>query len=178
MEVMGGFIIGFDGDKPDIFRRQFDFIQSAGIVTAMVGLLNALPGTKLYRRLRDEGRLLSESLGTSTEAVCNFETRLNREELIAGYRSLMRKLYEPSVFYQRALVLLSHRRSQGPKVHLGWREVYAFLRSVWQLGILDQGRRQFWSFLGRSLLRHPRAFGHAATLAIYGYHLRSIARSL
>jgi len=178
MEVMGGFIIGFDGDKPDIFRRQFEFIQKAGIVTAMVGLLNALPETKLYRRLRAEGRLLSESLGTSTEGVCNFETRLNREELIAGYRSLMRKLYEPGAFYQRASVLLRNCGSRGPRVHVGWREVYAFFRSIWQLGILDRGRLQFWRFLGRSLIRHPRAFGHAATIAIYGYHLRSMARSL
>ena len=57
LEVMGGFIVGFDSDKSDIFKRQFEFIQRSGVATAMVGLLTALPQTRLWQRLKREGRL-------------------------------------------------------------------------------------------------------------------------
>jgi radical SAM superfamily enzyme YgiQ (UPF0313 family) len=178
LEVMGGFIIGFDGDTPDVFRRQFEFIQKTGVVTAMVGLLNALPGTRLYKRLAAEGRLLGDSDGNNASAECNFVTKLGREELIGGYRRLMRRLYEPSVYYRRARVLLRRWRPVGPPSHIGWREIRAFTRSLWQLGVRRPGRRAYWRFLGWSLVRNPRAFGAAAGLAIYGHHFRRIARDL
>ena len=57
IEVYGGFIVGFDSDPDNIFERQIDFIQKAGIPIAMIGLLTALPNTQLYRRLLAEGRL-------------------------------------------------------------------------------------------------------------------------
>ena len=101
MQVMGGFIVGFDHDGSDIFERQFEFIQKAGVVTAMVGLLTALPKTRLYSRLTEEGRLLTHSTGNNTEAVLNFVTKLDSDFLIKGYRSLMHSLYEPNAYYQR-----------------------------------------------------------------------------
>jgi radical SAM superfamily enzyme YgiQ (UPF0313 family) len=176
LEVMGGFIVGFDGDRADVFRRQFAFIQRAGVVTAMVGLLTALPGTRLYKRLRAEGRLLTESVGNNTD--CNFITNLGRDELVAGYRRLMRKLYEPTTYYRRARILLKNLEQQGPREHIGRQEIGAFLRSLWQLGVLHSGRRAYWSFLGHALLRHPKGFGSAVTLTIYGHHFRSVANSL
>ncbi len=48
---MGGFIVGFDSDTQDIFDAQIEFIQKTGITTAMVGMLGALPGTRLWDRL-------------------------------------------------------------------------------------------------------------------------------
>src|SRR5436190_3863283 len=108
MEVMGGFIVGFDNDQQDIFRRQFEFIQRSGVVTAMVGLLQALPQTKLYQRLMREGRLESDATGNNTEAVLNFKTKLNREFLQSGYRELMNRLYEPKVYYQRVRTFPDH----------------------------------------------------------------------
>jgi radical SAM superfamily enzyme YgiQ (UPF0313 family) len=176
LEVMGGFIVGFDGDRTDVFRRQFAFIQRAGVVTAMVGLLTALPGTRLYKRLAAEGRLLRESGGNNTD--CNFVTKLGRDELASGYRRLMRKLYEPTTYYRRARILLQNLELHGPREHIGRQEIGAFLRSLWQLGVVHSGRRAYWSFLGHALLRHPRAFSFAVTLTIYGHHFRSIANSL
>jgi len=176
LEVMGGFIVGFDGDKPDIFQRQFEFIQRAGVVTAMVGMLTALPETRLYKRLRAEGRLLAESCGNNTD--CNFIPKLGREELVAGYRRLVQRLYEPSVFYGRARVLLQNLRGEGPRLHLGKQEIRAFLRSIWELGFVHSGRRAYWSFLGHTLVRRPKAFSLAVTLTIYGHHFRSIAKTI
>jgi radical SAM superfamily enzyme YgiQ (UPF0313 family) len=178
MEVMGGFIVGFDGDSRDIFRRQFQFIQRAGVVTAMVGLLTALPKTRLYERLEREGRLRSISSGNNTEAVCNFTPRLDREFLTAGYRRLMRQLYEPKAFYQRTRTFLNEYRRLGPSSQLGWAEFMAFFKAHWLLGVRHRGRWQYWRFLGHTLLTRPRALAPAMTLAIYGHHFRRIAESL
>jgi len=74
MEVMAGFIVGFDNDPEDIFERQIDFIRKSAIPLAMVGLLNALPDTQLWKRLEREGRLLGEASGNNT--VCTFNFKL------------------------------------------------------------------------------------------------------
>jgi radical SAM superfamily enzyme YgiQ (UPF0313 family) len=178
MEVMGGFIIGFDHDPVDIFHRQFEFIQRSGVVTAMVGLLTALPQTRLYQRLYREGRLMTESSGNNTAASLNFKTILNREFLLAEYRKLMRRLYEPRVYYRRLRTFLSHYHPAGPGRRLSWMDAQAFLKSFWFLGVAHRGRLGFWWLLGTTLLLKPRHFRHAIELLIVGYHFRRVARLL
>lgn len=178
IEVMGGFILGFDSDPPDIFERQFEFIQKSGIVTAMVGLLTALPRTRLHQRLVAENRLVAGSTGNNTEAVCNFIPRLGRETLTEGYRRLVQSLYEPGAFYARARELLAHHRAQGPRTHISLGHVRALFRSFWKLGLRHRGRWEYWKFLGHTLAHHPQAFGMAVTLAIYGHHFRTVAGTL
>jgi radical SAM superfamily enzyme YgiQ (UPF0313 family) len=178
LQVMGGFIVGFDSDKPDIFERQFQFIQKAGVVTAMVGLLQAVPRTRLYQRLRREGRLLGESLGDNTQAAFNFETRLPREFLVRNYRALMERLYEPRVYYQRIQAFLDQHRVRGPRPRVGWIDLCAFGKSLWIMGVVHRGRRAFWRFFASTLVRHPAQFGLAITLAIYGHHFRQVAKTL
>lgn len=178
MEVMGGFIVGFDNDQQDIFKRQFDFIQRSGVVTAMVGLLQALPQTKLYQRLMREGRLEAPATGNNTEAVLNFKTKLNREFLQNGYRDLMNKLYEPKVYYRRIRTFLENHRPGGPSVRLSPSDVKAFVKSFWMLGIRERGRHIYWSFFWSTLLRRPRQLRQAIELAVVGYHFRRIARRL
>jgi radical SAM superfamily enzyme YgiQ (UPF0313 family) len=178
IEVMGGFILGFDSDPPDIFERQFEFIQKSGIVTAMVGLLTALPRTRLYQRLVAENRLVTGSTGNNTEAVCNFIPRLGRETLTDGYRRLVQSLYEPGAFYARARELLAHHRAQGPRTYISLGHVRALFRSFWKLGLRHRGRWEYWKFLGHTLAHRPQAFGMAVTLAIYGHHFRTVAGTL
>ncbi len=178
MEVMGGFIVGFDNDQHDIFKRQFEFIQRSGVVTAMVGLLQALPQTKLYQRLSREGRLEAPASGNNTEAVLNFKTKLNREFLQTGYRDLMRKLYEPKVYYQRIRTFLENHRPRGPRLRLSPSDVQAFLKSFWMLGIRERGRHNYWRFFWSVLLRRPRQLRQAIELAVIGYHFRRIASRL
>jgi radical SAM superfamily enzyme YgiQ (UPF0313 family) len=178
LEVMGGFIVGFDHDQQDIFHRQFDFIQRSGVVTAMVGLLQALPQTKLYQRLLREGRLLSAASGNNTEAVLNFKTRLDRAFLQSGYRDLMKKLYEPKAYYQRIRTFLESHRPRGPRLRLAPSDVRAFLKSFWMLGIWERGRHNYWRFFWSVLLRRPRQLRHAIELAVIGYHFRRIASRL
>jgi len=178
MEVMGGFIVGFDSDPADIFRRQFEFIQRSGVVTAMVGLLSALPQTALYRRLAAEGRILSETCGNNTDAAINFVTRLDPEFLRAGYCDLMRRLYEPANYYRRIRTFLRSYQPRGPSARLSGADVRAFLRSLWVLGVRYAGRGPFWLLLWTTLLASPRKFRAAMELSILGHHFRRVANSL
>jgi len=178
LEVMGGFIVGFDNDRQDVFKQQFEFIQRSGVVTAMVGLLQALPQTKLYQRLKREGRLDSAATGNNTEAVLNFKPKLNREFIQAGYRDLMKKLYEPKVYYQRIRTFLENHRPAGPTLRLSRADFQAFLKSFWMLGIWEPGRHIYWRFFWSVLLRRPRQLRHAIELAVIGYHFRRVASQL
>jgi radical SAM superfamily enzyme YgiQ (UPF0313 family) len=183
LEVKGGFIVGFDHDPREIFELQFDFIQRTGITAAMVGLLNALPKTRLYQRLAGEGRLdeLTGGSGTSgnnTEAALNFVPKLDRQFLVDGYRRLMATLYEPSTYYARALVFLHEYRPRGPRLRITWRDVRAFASSLWVMGVLHRGRRAFWKYLATVLVRYPRKLPPAIQLAIHGYHYRRVAEEL
>jgi radical SAM superfamily enzyme YgiQ (UPF0313 family) len=178
LEVMGGFIVGFDSDTTDIFKRQFEFIQRSGVATAMVGLLTALPQTRLYQRLMKEGRLETESTGNNTQAALNFKPKLNRDFLQSGYRELMKKLYEPRVYYQRIRTFLTNYHPSGPRVRLSWADFQAFVKSFWLLGVWHRGRVAYWFFFWRTLLRRPRKFRYGIELAILGYHFRRVAKLL
>ncbi len=178
LEVMGGFIVGFDSDKSDIFKRQFEFIQRSGVVTAMVGLLTALPQTRLWHRLKKEGRLETTSTGNNTEAALNFQPKLNRDYLQSGYRELMKRLYEPHNYYQRIRTFLKRHRPAGPNRRLTRSDVEAFLKSLWALGIWHRGRVGYWRLFWSTLLRRPRQFPQAVELAIVGLHLRRVAKRL
>ncbi|MEM5786350.1 MAG: radical SAM protein [Syntrophobacteraceae bacterium] len=177
MAVMGGFIIGFDNDPPDIFQRQINFIQKNGIVTAMIGLLTAIPGTRLYSRLESEGRLLfGASSGDNTDAggALNFRTKMDRNELINGYRQLMNNIYSPDVFYKRMLAFLSKYRPSA-KTYLERNDFLTFVRSLWHLGIQDKDwRSYYWKLLQKGAFKYRDSFSDVITMAIYGYHFRKL----
>jgi radical SAM superfamily enzyme YgiQ (UPF0313 family) len=178
LEVMGGFIVGFDSDQKDIFKRQFEFIQRSGVATAMVGLLTALPQTRLWQRLKTEGRLEVESSGNNTDAALNFKPKLNRDFLQSGYRDLVRKLYEPGNYYRRIRTFLKSHRPGGPRRRLSRADFIAFLKSSWLLGVWHRGRVGYWRLFWGTLIRRPRQFPQAIELAILGYHFRRVAKAV
>ena len=178
LEVMGGFIVGFDSDPIDIFARQFEFIQRTGVVTAMVGLLTALPQTALYRRLASEGRILAETCGNNTDAVLNFVTRVDRELIISQYRALMRNLYAPRAYYRRLRAFLANFEPRGPSRRLSLSDARAFLKSLWLLGVWNNGRRSYWALLASTLIQSPGKLRTAIELSIFGYHFRKVAERL
>ncbi|HQP29987.1 MAG TPA: B12-binding domain-containing radical SAM protein, partial [Deltaproteobacteria bacterium] len=106
LEVMGGFILGFDHDTPDIFERQIAFIQQSGIIMAMVGLLDALPGTRLYQRLQKEGRLREQTSGDNTDGTMNFIPRMEPQTLQEGYQRVLEGIYAPKAYYERCITFL------------------------------------------------------------------------
>lgn len=178
LEVMGGFIVGFDSDEPNIFERQIRFVQEAGVVTAMVGLLMALPGTRLFSRLEKEGRILRDATGNNMDSVLNFIPRLDRDMLVEGYRSLVKHLYTPKTYYRRILMFLREYKPRGPRFHLSRSDVLAFVKSLWIIGLRTRGRREYWKFFAKTVLFHRHAFAEAMSMAITGYHYRRVAAAL
>lgn len=178
LQVMAGFIVGFDSDRSDIFKRQFEFIQRSGVALAMVGLLTALPQTRLWQRLKREGRLETVSSGNNTDAELNFKPKLNRDFLQNGYRELVKKLYEPGSYYQRIRTFLKSHRPTGPRLHLSRADVLAFVKATLILGVWYRGRVGYWRLVIGTLLRRPRQFPLAIELAIMGHHFRRVAQSL
>ncbi|MDI7274829.1 MAG: B12-binding domain-containing radical SAM protein [Anaerolineae bacterium] len=175
LQVQGGFIVGFDADTPSIFQRQIDFIQRTGIVTAMVGLLQAPRGTPLYRRLAGEGRILDDPTGDNTDGSLNFVPRMNRDVLLAGYRRILQEIYAPHAYYERIRTFLKEYNPAHLGQRITWTEFVAFLRSIYRLGIRGAGRVHYWKLFFWTLLRRPRLFPVAITLSIYGAHFRRVA---
>ncbi|HBZ55618.1 MAG TPA: B12-binding domain-containing radical SAM protein [Syntrophobacteraceae bacterium] len=177
MAVMGGFIIGFDNDPPDIFQRQVDFVQKSGVVTAMIGLLTAIPGTRLYKRLEQEGRLLFKPSGNNTDVSgsLNFIPKMDRQTIVNGYQWVMSTIYSPEMFYRRILAFLRQYQPQVPGVR-EHNDVFTFLRSLWYLGLVDQkdGRGVYRLLLREAVSKYRQAAADVVTLAIYGYHFRRL----
>ncbi|MFZ3209734.1 MAG: DUF4070 domain-containing protein [Geobacteraceae bacterium] len=179
LQVHGGFIVGFDSDPPSIFDRQIRFIQESGIVTAMVGLLSAIRGTRLYQRMSQEGRLLGEDTGNNTAIDLNFVPRMEPRELIGGYRTILDTIYSPKNYYQRVMTLLSEYRP----LHLGKCRIQpgyvgALFKSILFLGVLGRERLYFWKLFLWSLARRPQLFPLAITYAVYGFHFRKVAEKI
>lgn len=179
MEVQGGFIVGFDSDPASIFKNQINFIQKSGIVTAMVGLLNAPRGTKLYQRLKSENRLLKGFTGDNTDCSMNFIPKMNYKTLLSGYQQILTTIYAPRQYYDRIRAFLADYRPYKPKGKgmgkLRRYHIEAFLKTLWVMGIKERGRRAYWRFLAVSLFKHPRTFPLSIYMAIYGYHFRKVA---
>jgi radical SAM superfamily enzyme YgiQ (UPF0313 family) len=175
LQVQGGFIVGFDNDSPSIFQQQIDFIQKSGIVTAMVGLLQAPFGTRLYDRLLKEGRLVSEFSGDNVNGSTNIIPKMGLEPLREGYRKILSQIYAPNLYYERVRTFL--REYQPPKIRIQFEPQYvlALWRSIYQLGIRGVERVQYWRLFFWTLFRRPRLFPLAITLAIYGFHFRQVA---
>lgn len=176
LQVQGGFIVGFDGDTPDIFQRQIDFIQRSGIVTAMVGLLNALPDTKLYTRLKREGRLLGETTGNNVDGTINFVPAMNLESLKEGYRRILRHIYAPTPYYYRLKTFLQNYKPRPRQLSLNWRNLAAFVHAGLRLGVIGRERLHYWRLIAWTLVHRPALFETAVTLAICGHHFRKSCR--
>jgi len=177
-EVMGGFIVGFDNDSPAIFKTQINFIQKSGIVTAMVGLLNAPQGTRLYQRLKGEKRLVKESTGDNTDFSLNFIPRMKRETLIDGYKEILNTIYSPGHYYARIKTLLQeyHPRTKSFSLHSKRWNIQGFLNCMWFMGIRENGRRYYWRLVASTLFTMPKSFPLLIALSIYGYHFRRVVR--
>ncbi|MCL0048678.1 DUF4070 domain-containing protein, partial [Dehalococcoidia bacterium] len=182
MQVLGGFIVGFDNDPPSIFESQINFIQRMGVVTAMVGILTALPKTRLYNRLKDEGRLLKTSSGNNTDGSLNFVPKMDAEALVNGYRKIMRTIYSPEKYYERIITFLEEyrpvKRRQRISLALAIPSLKSFLKSVWYLGIVEGSRRYYWKLVTKALFKYHRAFPEAIGMAISGFHFRKVTQKL
>jgi len=176
MEVQGGLSVGFDNDPASIFKRQIEFIQKSGIVTAMVGLLNAPRGTRLYERLKKENRLVTEFTGDNTDCSLNFIPKMKLETLVDGYKHILGSIYAPKAYYERIATFLKefHPTYSAKSFQLKFYHLVGLVKSLWILGVLDKGRRHFWKFILSVLVKRPMSFPLSLTLSAYGYHFRKV----
>lgn len=174
LQVMGGFIVGFDSDLPSIFQRQIDFIQKSGIVIAMVGMLQAPPGTRLFDRMKRESRIINTFSGDNVDGTTNIIPTMGIDSLLDGYQSIMKQIYSPKKYYRRVRTLL--RELKAPEINqpINMQRFLSFFRSAFRLGFLGKERFQYWKLLLWTLTCKPRLIPVAITLSIYGYHYRKI----
>jgi len=177
MEVCAGFIVGFDNDPPNIFQRQIDFIQQSGIITAMVGLLNAPRLSKLYARLRKEGRIVDKFTGDNTDYSMNFIPVMDKNELLSGYQKIIKNIYSCKAYYARVLLFL--KKYNPPSVSpMSLNKFMALIKSILYIGVLKKESPYFWKILFWSVFNKPKSFPLAVTYSIYGYHFRKIFREV
>ncbi|MDL1942419.1 DUF4070 domain-containing protein [Chloroflexi bacterium CFX2] len=174
LQVQGGFIVGFDHDSPSIFQQQIDFIQKSGIVTAMVGLLQAPLGTRLYERMQKEDRLINQFSGDNVDGSTNIIPRMGLEALKEGYRKVLGYIYAPKPYYERVQTFLREYQPPRIRIQLEPQYILAFWRSIYQLGIRGTERFHYWRLFFWTLFRRPRLFPLAIMFAIYGFHFRQV----
>jgi len=175
IEVTAGFIVGFDNDSPSVFQQMIEFIQHSGIITAMVGLLNAPRKTKLYERLEKEGRIINEWTGDNTDYSMNFVPKMNKQILMKGYQNILHGIYASRPYYER---ITSFLKTFNPSVRnqgkISFRGMKAFFQSIIIIGILKKNRRYYWKLLFWTLFNKPETFSLAVTYSIFGYHYRKV----
>lgn len=170
LEVMGGFIVGFDRDTEGIFELQQEFISKLPIPLAMVGMLTCLPGTALWRRLEQEGRILTRPTGDQFDRP-NFRPRMTEEVLISGYARLLSQIYSPEAYIKRCLTFLKQGRPRPTTRRVTRDELVTFGRTLWRIGFRGQWKGPFWHLLGQSLFKTPALFPWAVTRAVMGEHM-------
>jgi len=177
LDVQAGFILGFDCDNASTFQVMQDFIQDSGIVTAMVGLLQSVPGTKLHDRLRAEGRLTGISSGDNADGTTNIVPRMGLPRLLGGYQNLLERIYSPRLYYQRIRTFLREYPARTGLRRPSPANLRAFLRALYRIGIVGRERLEFWKLLVWTITRNPALLYAAVRLAIYGQHYRRVFES-
>jgi len=178
-QVQGGFIVGFDSDPLSIFKSQINFIQKSGIVTAMVGVLMAPPGTRLYKRLKKDNRLLPGGTGDNTDGSTNFIPKMGIERLVDGYKHILSTIYAPKPYCERIKTFLREYKPKNKrKGSINPRYIVALIKSMWVLGIKEKGRRYYWRLFAWTLLRKPKSFPLSITFAIQGFHFRKVTEKI
>ena len=180
LQVEAGFILGFDKDAPSVFDKMVSFIQKSGIATAMVGLLQVPPKTRLWERMKREGRLRSQSSGNNTDCSINFIPKMDADSLILGYKRVLSRIYSPKYYYERARVFLKeyNGKKRGGAQGFSFSRLSAFVKSIWILGVKEKGRVYYWRLFFWAAFKKPGLFPTAIETAIKGFHLRKISEKL
>ncbi|MEI7749631.1 MAG: B12-binding domain-containing radical SAM protein [Candidatus Moraniibacteriota bacterium] len=181
IQVQAGFVLGFDQDTRATFGKMIALIQNTGIMTAMVGTLQALPGTVLYHRLKEEGRLLDQSAGDNTDGSVGFvpNNGMSREALESGYRRVVSTIYAPGPYHYRLLRFLGdYRPNPFLRNHLSWGATRAFLLCIVKIGIFSRARKWFWKTLRFAVSTNPKAFPATVEHWIFWFHFDRISSKL
>ena len=175
LEVQGGFILGFDTDTSTTFDTMIKFIQKSGIVSAMVGLLHAIPETTLYKKLVEQDRIIAIPTGDNTDFSLNFRPEMDIDALIAGYKKVLNTIFAPKYYNKRIITYLKEYRKLAVHTKMSLRmQIKALSKTIWKLGIKGRGQFHFWKLIIWTIFRKPSLISEAVTHSIYGYHYRTV----
>jgi radical SAM superfamily enzyme YgiQ (UPF0313 family) len=178
MEVQAGFIVGFDNDTPGVFDKLISMIQDSGVVTAMVGLLNAPRGTKLYKKLRSENRLTTPPTGDNMDCTMNFIPKMDIHQLLDGYQKVLNTIYSQKHYCKRIKTFIeNYSISKKSRLKVSYCNIKAFFRSMWRIGVIEKGKIYYWMLIFWSL-KNPRRLLLAVRLSIYGFHFRKMLENI
>lgn len=173
IEVSAGFIVGFDSDDETIFERQFNFIQQAGVTKAMIQLLQALPGTRLYKRIEAEGRLITVSSGGNLDSTINFVPKMDKDILIKGYKKLVNSVYSSKMYYNRIINFLDYY-TPTCNGDLDIKYIPPLLKALFILGFIKKGKRYFWKLIFTTLIKYPKSIFIALECAMFYIHFSKV----
>jgi radical SAM superfamily enzyme YgiQ (UPF0313 family) len=173
IDILAGFIVGFDHDTVQTFDRQHDFIVQSGIQASMIGLLTAAPKTPLYARLQNEGRIIEgANSADNTKLATNVMPKgMSMEELVTGYQRLHQRLFADAGIAARVRNKLRHLRHPAGNRHSPG-ESLAILRRLFVHGVLPGGPRRVVKFLGSLPLLRPRLIAQTVEDWIVGLAMR------
>ncbi|MBH8573969.1 B12-binding domain-containing radical SAM protein [Nostocaceae cyanobacterium CENA369] len=183
LRVMAGFIIGFDNEKPGAGDRIIDFVEATAIPQAMCSMLQALPSTALWQRLKKEDRLLNEEANINQTTLTNFIPTRPLEELAREYIRCFWELYEPKRYLAR---VFRHFMAMKPTPHkkkfraVEFKDIRALAIVCWRQGIKRSTRFQFWHQLFAIILHNPKVLeSYITNCALFEHFIdyRQIVRS-
>ena len=177
IEVLAGFIIGFDHDTLESFEQQYQFITDAGIQSAMIGLLTALPKTPLYDRLKREGRLNTlDDVNDMTRPATNvIPKNMDYEAMVDGYLALYRRLLQDREIANRIRNKLRHLAPTKYRTSYSASQALGILWRVIRKGILSGGPRRIWHFLRTLPFLKPRFFSIVISEWVVALSMREFA---
>jgi radical SAM superfamily enzyme YgiQ (UPF0313 family) len=181
MVVNAGFIIGFDNENGQTAKRMNEFIQDTGICTAMLGLMYALPNTKLTKRLRQEGRLFEEfSVFTDNNTQIdqassglNFITLRPRIDILKDFVEVISYIYKPEHYYKRVIhTCLNLKVTNKYKHNLKktFKNLRSFSRILRRVGFNRITGKSFWKMFFTVLLKNPKAIEWGISLSAMFIH--------
>ena len=168
-------MVGFDNDTPAVFQQHMDFLQQTGVASVVINQLKACSGTRLYKRIADEGRLITNFIDNEN---MNFIPQMGMEELKKGYKDLLAGIYAPHPYYKRVRIFLSEFKRPRKQSKIELQSILACLRVIYPIGIRGVERNYFWRLIFWTLFKRPALFPMAMTMAVNGYHVRKCVEEM
>jgi hypothetical protein len=183
-----GYIVGFDSERGSVAPGVLGLIKSSATPIAMVGLLYALPGTQLTRRLAAEGRLYDtfdrviENLdgGDQCTTGINFDPLRPKIDILRDYRRIIDEIYQPQAYFARVQAVVESLNCSQKKLKLSWwhqlRDLRGLARIIWRQGVQASYRGLFWSTLLTLLRRNPQGIRYGINLMAFFLHFGPFSR--